>query len=104
MMHDVLTVAVISAVTVAVRFLPFVFFRKAEDVPETVKYLGKVLPGAVMGMLVIFCLKDLDLMAAGHGITELLSAAVTAASYLWKKDTSLSVIIGTACYMLLSRL
>ena len=102
MMHDVLTVAVISVVTVAVRFLPFVIFRKAEDVPETVKYLGNVLPGVVMGMLVIFCLKDLDLMAAGHGITELPSAAVTAASYLW--NMYLSIAAGTLCYMLLSRL
>ncbi len=104
MMHDVLTVAVVSAVTIAVRFLPFIVFRKAEDVPETIRYLGKVLPGAVMGMLVIFCLKDIDFAATRHGAGELISVALTAASYLWKKDTSLSVIIGTACYLIISRI
>ena len=104
MMHDVLTVAVISAVTVAVRFLPFIIFREGEKVPDTVKYLGEVLPSAVMGMLVIFCLKDVDFMSAGHGAKELLSVTVTVLSYLWKKDTSLSVITGTVCYMIVSRI
>ncbi len=100
-MHDILIVAVISAVTVQIRFLPFIVFRDKDDVPESVRYLGEVLPGAVMGMLVVYCLKDIDLAAAGHGVPQILSVVVTGAAYLWKKDTSLSVIIGTVCYMLL---
>ena len=104
MMHDILIVAVISIVTVAVRFLPFIVFRDQEDVPETVRYLGKVLPGAVMGMLVVYCLKDINLAAPGYGLPQILSVAVTAAAYFWKKDTSISVITGTACYMLLTYL
>lgn len=104
MMHDILIVAVISIVTVAVRFLPFIVFRDQEDVPETVRYLGKVLPGAVMGMLVVYCLKDINLAEPGYGLPKILSVAVTAAAFLWKKDTSVSVITGTACYMLLTYL
>ena len=101
-MHDILIVAVISAVTVMIRFLPFIIFWDKDDVPETVRYLGEVLPGAVMGMLVVYCLKDIDLTAAGHGVPQILSVIATAAAYLWRKDTSLSVIIGTACYMILT--
>ena len=101
MMHDILIVAMISIVTVAVRFLPFIVFRDRKEVPETVRYLGRVLPGAVMGMLVVYCLKDIDFTASGYGLPQILSVAVTAAAYFWKKDTSISVITGTACYMLL---
>ncbi len=104
MKHDFLLVAVVSLVTIAVRALPFLVFRDEKDVPDTVRYLGKVLPSAVMGMLVVFCLKDVDLMSGSHGIPEFLSVLVTATAYLWKKDTSVSVIVGTALYMLLKRL
>lgn len=104
MMHDILIVAVISAVTIMIRVLPFIIFRDKDDVPQTVRYLVEVLPGAVMGMLVVYCLKDIDLSAAGHGVPQILSVIATAAAYLWRRDTSLSVIIGTACYMILTAL
>ena len=104
MMHDILIVAVISAVTIMIRVLPFIIFRDKDDVPQTVRYLREVLPGAVMGILVVYCLKDIDLSAAGHGAPQILLVIATAAAYLWRRDTSLSVIIGTACYMILTAL
>ena len=101
MKHDILIVAVVSLVTVAIRFLPFIVFRESENVPESITYLGRALPSAVMGMLVIYCLKDISFTAAPYGIPELVCAALTAGAYLWKKDTSISVVIGTVLYMLM---
>lgn len=101
MKHEILAVVLISAVTILIRFLPFIIFRDSTQVPESITYLGKALPGAVMGMLVIYCLKDVSFLAPPYGIPELICAALTAGAYLWKKDTSFSVVIGTVLYMIL---
>lgn len=95
--HVVLTIAVASLVTVGLRFLPFLIFSKRQT-PPVISYLGKVLPYAVMGMLVIYCLKD---MTAPFGIPELLGCAAVALLHIWKRSTLLSIGGGTAVYMLL---
>ena len=96
--HAVLTVAVAAAVTVGLRFLPFLIFSGKRQTPPVIAYLGKVLPYAVMGMLVVYCLKD---MSAPFGIPELLGCAAVAALHVWKRSTLLSIGGGTAVYMLL---
>ena len=96
--HAVWTVAVIAAVTAALRFLPFLIFSGKRRTPEVLTYLGKVLPYAIMGMLVVYCLKD---MSAPFGIPELLGCAAVAALHVWKRSTLLSIAGGTAVYMLL---
>ena len=103
-LHSVLIVVVVAAVTIAIRFLPFLIFGKGRETPPFVAYLGKVLPYAIMGMLVVFCLKNISFVNSPHGIPELIACGVVVALHLWRRNTLLSIIGGTACYMLLVQL
>ena len=103
-MHDILLVAVVALVTIALRFLPFIIFSGSKQTPPFVSYLGRVLPYAIMGMLVVYCLRSTNLAAAPHGAPELIACAAVAALHLWKRNTLVSIVGGTACYMLLVQL
>lgn len=103
-MHSVWMIAVAALVTAATRFLPFLIFRDGKKTPRIIVYLGKVLPCAIMGMLVVYCLKDVHFLAAPYGIPELLGCAAVAALHLWKRNTLLSIGGGTVFYMLLVQL
>ena len=103
-MHAVLTVAVVALVTIGLRFLPFVIFSGNQSTPPFVVYLGRVLPYAIMGMLVVYCLRNIQLTAAPHGAPEIIACAVVAALHLWKRSTLVSIVGGTVCYMLLVQL
>lgn len=98
-----LAIAVMSAVTVAIRFAPFVFFS-GRKTPGAVAYLGRVLPCAIMGMLVVYCLKGVRFSALSGFLPELISGAAVVGSYVWKRSTLLSILAGTVCYMLLVQL
>lgn len=102
-LHSALLVAVVSAVTVLLRFAPFIIFGKRET-PPFILYLGRVLPFSVMGMLVIYCLRNISFAAVPYGIPELLCVGVVVLLHLWRRNTLLSIIGGTACYMLLVQL
>ena len=102
--HGILIVAIAALVTMALRFLPFVIFGENRQTPPLVSYLGKVLPFAIMGMLVVYCLKDVTLTAAPFGIPEAIGCAVVALLHVWKRSTLLSIGAGTVCYMLLVQL
>jgi len=104
MMHDVLLVAVVALVTIGLRFLPFVIFRGNKPTPPFVAYLGKVLPYAIMGMLVVYCLRGVNLTAAPHGAPELLACLIVALLHLWKRSTLISIVGGTVSYMLMVQL
>ena len=98
------TVGIILAVAVGVqltRWLPFVLFPENKKPPKTVLYLGKVLPPAMMGLLVAYCLKDVSVAAAPHGIPEAIAIAVVAGLHLWKRNVLLSIAAGTIVYMVL---
>lgn len=97
-------VAMIAGVTALLRFAPFLIFRENRRTPALLEYLGRVLPYAIMGMLVVYCLKATDLTASPFGIPELLSCAVVAALHIWKRNTLLSIGAGTVFYMLLVQL
>lgn len=99
--HSILIVAVAALVTMATRFLPFLIFGKGRETPELITYLGKVLPFSIMGMLVIYCLKDVAFLSFPYGIPELLGCAVVAALHLWKRNSLLSIGVGTVFYMIL---
>ena len=99
-MHAVMIIAVAAIVTELIRFAPFVIFGDKRKTPEFITYLGKVLPYAIMGMLVVFCLKGISLVEAPHGLPELLSGALVVLLHIWKRNTLLSIIGGMACYML----
>lgn len=96
-------IMVMAIVTIALRFLPFVVFGNKKT-PDFVVYLGKVLPYAVMGMLVVYCLKGVDFTAAPFAMPEILSVIAVVGIHVWKRNTLLSIITGTLCYMLLIRL
>ena len=101
--HAVLLVAVIALVTAAIRFLPlFLFGRKGEPSPF-IAYLGDTLPYAIIGMLVVYCLKDVSFLERPYGLPEIVSIALVAGLHLWKRNTLLSILGGTALYMVLIR-
>ncbi len=98
-----LALLITAAVTAALRFLPFLIFGGKRKTPETVLYLGKVLPCAIMGMLVVYCLRGMSFTSVGGFLPQLIAGALTAGLYLWRKNSLLSILGGTACYMLLIR-
>lgn len=100
-MHDVLLVVISALVIAATRFLPFLIFGEKRKTPPVVEYLGTVLPCAIMGMLVVYCLKDISFMRSPYGLPELIACAVVAALHVWKRNSLLSIGGGTVCYMLL---
>ena len=101
MLHSIGIIAVAAIVTLFIRAIPFVLFGGKREVPETVTYLGKVLPPAIMIILVVYCVKGINLMVGNHGIPELLSIAVVAILHIWKRNTLLSIAVGTILYMIL---
>ena len=103
-MHDVLLITAGVLVTIATRFLPFLIFCEKRKTPPIIEYLGTVLPCAIMGMLVVYCLKDVSFVKNPFGIPELIACAVVAALHVWKRNSLLSIGGGTVCYMLLVQL
>ena len=103
-MHDILLIVVAALVTMATRFLPFLIFHGKKETPKAITYLGKVLPYAIMGMLVVYCTKDISFLQSPFGIPELLGCAVVALLHVWKRNTLLSIGVGTVFYMLLIQL
>ena len=87
--------------TMVTRFTPFLIFPDHREPPRFVTYLGKVLPAAVIGLLVIFCLKGISLLQAPYGIPELISVVCVVLLYLWKRNSLLSIGVGTVLYMIL---
>lgn len=101
MIDAVLMIGIIAVVTALIRFVPFLVFGENRKTPQIIIYLGQVLPFAIMGMLVIYCLKDVSFIKAPFGIPELIGCAAVALLHIWKRNTLLSVGVGTVCYMLL---
>ena len=98
--HAVLSIATMALVTMAIRFFPFAVF-KGKETPKYITYLGKVLPYAIIGMLVVYCLKDTSFLSISRFAPQLIAGVFVAALYAWKKNTLLSIVCGTILYMLL---
>ncbi|MCL1905707.1 MAG: AzlD domain-containing protein [Clostridiales bacterium] len=94
-------VALLALGTGITRFLPFVLFPNAKAAPAYIVYLGQMLPAAAISLLVVYCLKDISLTAAPHGLPEAIAIAAVTALHVWKKNTLLSIGGGTLIYMLL---
>lgn len=99
-MHSILLIVVMSLVTIFLRFLPFWIFGNRKT-PDSIVYLGKVLPYAIMGMLVVFCLKSVSFMVNPYGIPEAIACLVVVLLHVYKRNTLLSIIGGTVVYMVL---
>ena len=97
-------IVVSALITFGLRAIPFIMFRNDKTMPPKLIYLGKILPSAIMAVLIVYCLKDAVVDLQAKGIAELAAAAVVVATYKWKHNTLLSILLGTACNMLLLRL
>ena len=104
MTQRIVTIALCAAATMLTRFLPFLIFRPNRPTPRYIQYLGRVLPGAIFAMLVVYCLRSVTWTQGSHGLPELIAVGVTAGLHLWKRQMLLSIAGGTVCYMLLVQL
>lgn len=93
-------VATISLVTIVIRFLPFVIFNGKRKTPKIIEKLSNILPCAVMGMLVVYCLKDISFGSVSGYLPALIASLVVGVLYVWKRNTLVSIICGTICYMI----
>lgn len=104
LLQQFITIAMVVIGTMLTRFLPFLLFPAGKPTPKYIQYLGSVLPAAVFGLLVVYCLKNVNIFAGSHGVPELLAIAIITVLHLWKRQMFLSIAGGTVCYMLLLQL
>lgn len=99
--QQIITILMVVLGTMITRFLPFVLFPAGKQTPKYIQYLGNVLPSAVFGLLIIYCLKNVSFVSGDYGIPEVISIAVVVLLHYWKRNMLLSIAGGTVCYMLL---
>ena len=102
-MYSFLMIIVVAFVTALLRFLPFLVFRAGRSIPKAIRYLGAVLPYSIMAMLVVYCLKDILFADYSDLLPAMLSVLGVVILHIWRRNTLLSIVGGTACYMLLIR-
>lgn len=98
--EQLITIALCTLATMLMRFLPFVIFSENRKTPAFIQYLGKILPSAIFGMLVVYCLRNVNLMQGSHGLPEAMAIIITVCLHLWKRQMLLSIAGGTAAYMI----
>ena len=99
--HTAILIACMSLTTIAIRFAPFLIFGSKGKTPKFIKYLGDVLTPAIIGMLVVYCLREMNFISSPFGLPEIIAAAVVIGLQLWKHNLILSIIPGTLLYMAL---
>ena len=99
--YAMVLILTMMAGTMATRFLPFLLLGDKQQTPPFIRYLGQVLPYAIMGMLVVYCLKGVSVTQLSSLVPAALGVGITAGLHLWKHNTLISIIGGTVCYMIL---
>lgn len=99
--HSLILVGVMAVITFLLRFIPFLVFPAGKKTPAVITYLSNALPCAIMGMLVIYCLKDVSLFSGNHGIPEAICVIIVVLLHKGKHNSLLSIAVGTVVYMLL---
>ncbi len=99
--QQIITILMIILGTMLTRFLPFFIFPAGKPTPKYIQYLGNVLPPAVFGLLIVYCLKHVSIFSGSHGLPELISIVAVIGLHLWKRQMLISIAGGTICYMLL---
>lgn len=99
--EEIITITMVVLGTMLTRFFPFIVFASGKATPKYVQYLGKALPSAVIGLLVIYCFKNVSLLSGSHGIPEFFAVAVVAMLHIWRRNMLLSIAGGTIIYMIL---
>ncbi|MBR3936170.1 MAG: branched-chain amino acid transporter permease [Oscillospiraceae bacterium] len=102
--QELITIGMCVLATLITRFLPFILFSGKKETPKFIQYLGKALPAAIFALLLVYCLKNVNLLGGSHGIPEAVSLALVVGLHLWKRQILLSIAGGTICYMLLVQL
>ncbi len=100
-LYIAVTIAMAALGTLLTRFTPFIVFHGDRETPAYVKYLGKALPGAALGLLAVYCFKDVDVLTGAHGLPELIALVVITALHVWRRNMLLSIAAGTVVYMLM---
>lgn len=101
MVHSISIIGIVAICTLLTRALPFWVLGGKKEIPKTVQYLGKVLPPAIMAILVVYCIKNVNIFSGSRGLPEAIAIALVTGLHLWKKNTLLSIGAGTICYMFL---
>ena len=99
--RSVIIIVLVALTTLATRAIPFVLFPEGKKIPKAVQYLGKVLPPAVIGMLVVYCFKSVNVLELPFGLPELIAGLVVVVLHIWKRNNFLSIGAGTIIYMIL---
>ncbi|MGN0650877.1 MAG: branched-chain amino acid transporter permease [Oscillospiraceae bacterium] len=99
--QHIITIAMVVLGTVFTRFTPFIVFPANKPAPKYIQYLGKALPAAALGLLVIYCFKGVDILGGSHGIPELIALICITGLHIWKRQVLISIAGGTVVYMLL---
>ena len=99
--HSILIIAIVATITILLRFIPFLVFNGKKESPKVITYLSNVLPFAIMAMLVVYCLKDISVITFPFGLPEIIASVIVILLHLWRKNTLLSISVGTIIYMLL---
>lgn len=99
--QQIITIIMVILGTLTTRFLPFIIFPAGKPTPKYIQYLGKVLPAAALGLLVIYCFKDISILTGNHGIPELIATVIVIFLHIWRRNMLLSIASGTISYMLL---
>ena len=102
--QQIVIIGIVVFGTMLTRFLPFLIFGRKKEAPKYIQYLGKVLPAAVFGLLVVYCLKDVNLFTGSHGLPEATAISAVVLLRVWKRQMLLSIAGGTVCYMVLLQL
>lgn len=102
--QKIITIAMVVLATMITRFLPFAAFPAGRETPKYIQYLGRALPSAVFGLLVVYCLKNVSVFEGSRGIPEMIAIVFVVILHLWKRQMLISIAGGTVCYMLLVQL
>lgn len=100
----IISILVMAAITAALRCGPFLVFSGKSETPPVISYLGRVLPYAIMGMLVVYCLRDVTFSSVRGYLPQIIASAVVVGLHAWKRNTLLSIVSGTVTYMALVQL
>jgi branched-subunit amino acid transport protein AzlD len=101
LLENIITIGMVVLGTMITRFIPFILFPSGRPTPKYVQYLGKVLPSAALGLLVIYSVKDVTFFSGSHGVPELISIVVIIMLHLWRRNMLISIAGGTLLYMFL---
>lgn len=99
--QQIITIGMVILGTILTRFLPFLIFPAGKETPRLIRYLGEVLPPAIFGLLVVYCLRNINFLTGNHGIPKIISIVAVIILHIWKRQMLLSIAGGTLCYMLL---